>query len=62
MENDEIFLSLSLDITHLKSQNLQKLRSGLVEYPLNQIQNFNEVLNNCVHNHLKQTGGNFLEF
>ena len=34
----------------------------IVVFPLNQIQNFEAVLNSCSNNNLNQPGGTFLEF
>ena len=62
LENDEIFFSLNLDLGHLKSNQLRKLYHTIVEFTLNQIQNFEAVQNSCSNNHLQQPGRTFLAF
>ena len=59
MENTRIFFSRFGFRSFKKLRNLQ---DAIVEFPLNQIQNVEAVLNNGSINHVKQLGGTFFDF
>ena len=61
LEKDKIFLSESLNLSHLKPYKLCKLQNAIVEFPLKKNKSFEEVLNDCPNIHLNQPGCSFLE-